>query len=74
MGPGVDAARGAFGTVPPAPLKRENKSITPESGGSGPHSPGNPEPDAGKGPESGGYDDRPGLPMPDNAKGGHGAG
>jgi hypothetical protein len=74
MGQDVDAAREAFGTVPPAPLKRQNKNITPEAGGSGPHSPGSPKPEAGEGPESGGYDNRPDVPRPDNAKGGHGAG
>jgi hypothetical protein len=74
MGQDVDAAREAFGTVPPAPPSRKNKNLTPSAGGSGPHSPGSPELDADEGPESGGYDNRPDLPMPDNAKGGHGAG
>ena len=62
MGQDIDAAREAFGTVPSAPLKRENKNITPETGSSSPHSPGSPEPDTGDGPESGGYDNRPDLP------------
>jgi hypothetical protein len=74
MGHDVDAAREAFGTVPPAAPKRENKNPEPGPGGSGPHSPGQPAPDGGLGPESGGYDNRPDPPMPDNAKGGHGAG
>lgn len=74
MGHDVDAAREVFGTVPRAPLQRENKNITPEAGGSGPHSPGSPMPDVGEAPESGGYDNRPDMPTPDNAKGGHGAG
>ncbi|MGH1575571.1 hypothetical protein ACRAWG_39335 (plasmid) [Methylobacterium sp. P31] len=74
MGQDVDAAREAFGTVPPAPQKRENKNLTPEAGGNGPHSPGSPDPDDGEGLESGGYDNRQPLRRPDNAKGGHGAG
>lgn len=74
MGHDVDAAREAFGTVPPAPPARENKNLTPEAGGNGPHSPGSPVPDDGEGPESGGYDNRPDRPRPDNAKGGYGAG
>ena len=74
MGSDVDAAREAFGTVPPGRPIGEAKKPDPAAGGSGPHSPGSPEPDAGEGPESGGYDNRPDPPMPDNAKGGHGAG
>lgn len=74
MGHDVDAVREAFGTVPPAPPARENKNLTPEAGGNGPHSPGSPVPDDGEGPESGGYDNRPDRPKPDNAKGGYGAG
>ena len=74
MGQDVDAAREALGSVPPARPKREPDAKPPETGGSGPHSPGRPEPGTDVGPESGGYDNRPPLPMPDNAKGGHGAG
>jgi hypothetical protein len=74
MGHDVDAAREAFGTVPPGRPIGEAKKPDPAAGGSGPHAPGSPEPDAGVGPESGGYDNRPDIPRPDNAKGGHGAG
>ncbi|MCJ2048477.1 hypothetical protein [Methylobacterium sp. J-070] len=74
MGQDVDAAREAFGTVPPGRLIREVKKSDPAAGGSGPNSPGSPVLDAGEGPESGGYDNRPDIPQPDNAKGGHGAG
>jgi hypothetical protein len=74
MGSDVDAAREVLGTVPPGRPSGEAKKPDPAAGGSGPHSPGNPEPDEGVGPESGGYDNRPDMPKPDNAKGGHGAG
>lgn len=74
MGQDADAAREVFGTVPPASPTRENKNITPEASGSGPHTPGRPGPDDGEVPESGGYDNRPDPPLRDNAKGGHGAG
>ena len=74
MGQDVDAAHEAFGTVPPGRSIGEVKKPDPAAGGRGPHSPGSPEPGAGQGPESGGYDNRPDLPRPDNAKGGRGAG
>ncbi|MDP4023583.1 hypothetical protein Q8W71_13170 [Methylobacterium sp. NEAU 140] len=72
MGQDVDAAREAFGTVPP--VKPAEPDRRPAAGGSGPHAPGSPEPESDVGPESGGYDNRPPLPQPDNRKGGHGAG
>jgi hypothetical protein len=74
MGSDVDAAREAFGTVPPGRPIGEVKKPDPAAGSSGPNSPGSPNPDTGEGPESGGYDNRPDTPQPDNAKGGHGAG
>ncbi|MCJ2135562.1 hypothetical protein MKK69_16140 [Methylobacterium sp. J-026] len=74
MGPDVDGAREPFGTVPPGRPVGELKKLDPAAGSSGLNPPGNPEPDAGEGPESGGYDNRPDTPQPDNAKGGHGAG
>lgn len=74
MGQDVDAAREAFETVPPGQPIREGKKPAAPAGGNGPHSPGSPEPEAGEGPESGGYDNRPLVPHPDNRKGGYGAG
>lgn len=72
MGQDVDAAREAFGTVPPGrPIGAETK---PEAGGSGPHAPGPVEPAPEAAPESGGYDTRPPVRQPDNRKGGYGAG
>lgn len=73
MGHDIDAARDTLPGVPPAPEKRKT-TLEPGPGGSGPHSPGPPEPGTETGPESGGYDDRPDPPACDNAKGGHGAG
>ncbi len=74
MGQDVDAAREAFGSVPPARPARPAGGTDPAAGGSGPHAPGAAIPDAQEVPETGGYDTRPPRPMPDNRKGGHGAG
>lgn len=74
MGQDVDAAREAFGTVPPGRPVGETRKPEPEAGGSGPHAPGSVEPAAEAAPESGGYDTRPPVPRPDNRKGGYGAG
>jgi hypothetical protein len=74
MGQDVDAAREAFGSVPPGRPPGETNKPDPAAGGNGPHAPGNPEPASGEGPESGGYDTRPPAPKPDNRKGGYGAG
>ncbi len=73
MGTDTDAAREAFGMVPPGkPLGQEPKPEDPTV--SGPTSPSHPEGQDDRGPESGGYDNRPTTPMPDNRKGGYGAG
>ncbi|MGH1570441.1 hypothetical protein ACRAWG_06920 [Methylobacterium sp. P31] len=74
MGQDVDAARQAFGTVPPARPANTEKKPDPAAGGSGPHAPGPPEPEPDAAPESGGYDTRPPARQPDNRKGGYGAG
>lgn len=74
MGQDVDAARDAFGTVPPGRPPGETKTPDPAAGGSGPHAPGHPEPASGTAPEAGGYDTRPQRPQSDNRKGGYGAG
>jgi hypothetical protein len=73
MGTDTDAAREAFGMVPPGkPVDRDLEPKDP--GAAGPTSPGNPKGQDDQGPESGGYDDRPPLPSSDNRKGGYGAG
>lgn len=74
MGQDVDAAREAFGTVPPGRPADPAKKTDPEAGGSGPHAPGPADPAADDAPESGGYDTRPPARQPDNRKGGYGAG
>jgi hypothetical protein len=74
MGQDVDAAREAFGTVPPSRPAGGTKTADPEAGGSGPHAPGSVDPASEAGPESGGYDNRPPKRQPDNRKGGYGAG
>ena len=73
MGTDVDAAREAFGMVPPGqPLGHDKKPEDPAT--AGPTSPGSPAGGNDEGPESGGYDNRPALPSVDNRKGGYGAG
>lgn len=73
MGTDADAAREAFGMVPPGkPLGQDRKPEEPA--GAGPTSPGNPEGPDDQGPESGGYDNRPPVPSDGNRKGGYGAG
>lgn len=74
MGQDVDAAREAFGMVPPGQPAKRTDATDPKEGGNGPHSPGSPSPEAGSVPETGGYDTRPPSPQPDNRKGGYGAG
>lgn len=74
MGQDVDAAREAFGSVPPGRPARPTGEIDPAAGGSGPHAPGAPGPRVQEVPETGGYDTRPPRLVPDNRKGGHGAG
>lgn len=73
MGTDTDAAREAFGMIPPGkPLGQDRKPGDPVV--SGPTSPGLPDGQDDTGPESGGYDNRPATPAPDNRKGGYGAG
>lgn len=74
MGQDVDAAREAFGSVPPGRPIGEVKKSDPAVGGSGPHAPGPVDPAADAAPESGGYDNNPPIRQPDNRKGGYGAG
>jgi hypothetical protein len=74
MGQDVEAAREAFGSVPPGRPAGERQAIDPATGGSGPHAPGPADPASDATPESGGYDDRPTPRQPDNRKGGYGAG
>ena len=74
MGQDVDAAREAFGSVPPGRPVGEVKKPDPAAGGSGPHAPGPVDPSADVAPESGGYDSNPPVSQPDNRKGGYGAG
>lgn len=73
MGTDVDAAREAFGMVPPGkPLGQVQKPEAPAA--AGPTSPGNPAGESDQGAESGGYDNRPPVPSADNRNGGYGAG
>lgn len=73
MGTDTDAAREAFGMVPPGkPLGQEK--LPDDTAAAGPTSPGSPEGENDQGPESGGYDNRPPIPASDNRKGGYGAG
>ena len=74
MGQDVDAAREAFGSVPPKRPARPAQQSDPTAGGSGPHAPGPATPETQAVPETGGYDTRPPPAGPDNRKGGHGAG
>jgi hypothetical protein len=74
MGQDVDAAREAFGSVPPKKPVARAQEPDPAAGGSGPHAPGPAEPASDEAPESGGYDTRPPASQPDNRKGGYGAG
>ncbi|MCJ2014765.1 hypothetical protein [Methylobacterium sp. J-076] len=73
MGTDIDAAREAFGMVPPGPAPGE-ETKTDGQGAAGPTSPGGPESPDDQGPASGGYDNRPPLPSDGNRKGGYGAG
>lgn len=73
MGTDSDAAREAFGMVPPGKLSGQEKRPD-EPMAAGPTSPAHPTEQDEQGPESGGYDNRPKMPMPDNRKGGYGAG
>lgn len=73
MGTDTDAAREAFGMVPPGkPLGQDRKPEDPAA--AGPTSPGSPGGGDDRGPESGGYDNNPPTPTADNRKGGYGAG
>ncbi|MCJ2085446.1 hypothetical protein MKK88_05485 [Methylobacterium sp. E-005] len=74
MGQDVEAAREAFGSVPPGRPVQATAETDPAAGGSGPHAPGPVAPETQDVPETGGYDTRPPRPAPDNRKGGHGAG
>ncbi len=73
MGTDSDAAREAFGMVPPGKLPGHEKRPD-DATVAGPTSPAPPEGQDEQGPESGGYDNRPTMPTPDNRKGGYGAG
>lgn len=74
MGQDVDAAREAFGSVPPKQPAQPVGETDPAAAGLGPHAPGPVTPETQAVPETGGYDTRPPRPGPDNRKGGHGAG
>ncbi len=73
MGTDSDAAREAFGMVPPGKLSGQEKRLD-DTMAAGPTSPAHPKGQDELGPESGGYDNRPTMPAPDNRKGGYGAG